>query len=198
MPRDYAKSGRRKDKKPGQLPGWVWMLGGLSIGLFVAFLVYLNKIVDPSQQTKIIDEVVKTANEGEIINEKRQKQRTVEENLVEKEDEAEFDFYELLPAEERRVTEIEIERRRTENKEERANVIYYIQVGSFQMLEQAQQFRADLLLQGIEPNIHSVDIKNKTWHRVIIGPLKGLDALNTTKRRLRENKIPFVVMEKEG
>ena len=40
MPRDYAKT--PKPKHPHSLPGWVWMLGGLFIGLFVALLVYLT------------------------------------------------------------------------------------------------------------------------------------------------------------
>ena len=41
MPADYKSHVNRKQKKP--LPGFIWMMAGLSIGLFVAFLVYLDK-----------------------------------------------------------------------------------------------------------------------------------------------------------
>ena len=41
MPADYKSHVNRKEKKP--LPGLIWMLAGLSIGLFIAFLVYLDK-----------------------------------------------------------------------------------------------------------------------------------------------------------
>ena len=200
MPRDYAKTGSRPDKE-GQLAGWIWMLGGLGVGLFVAFLVYLNKTVDPSQQTAIIDAVIETANEGDKINEERQKQRDKElkDKPIEtvKEKEAEFDFYEILPEVERHVTEQEIDRR-FKGTEKKLKTDYYVQVGSFRKEEQAQQYRADLLLKGIEPNIQSVTIKDVTWHRVIIGPINDVDTLNKTRRRLKNNNIHFVVTEKQS
>ena len=42
MARDYAKRTTSRSPKKAPLPGWLWMLGGLLTGLFVAFLVYLQ------------------------------------------------------------------------------------------------------------------------------------------------------------
>ena len=41
MPTDYKSRVNRKQKK--SLPGYMWLLSGLAIGLFVAFIVYLDK-----------------------------------------------------------------------------------------------------------------------------------------------------------
>ena len=55
MPRDYAKTPRPKHK--ASLPGWVWLLGGLFIGLFVALLIYLDK-TSPQREKANIGEAV--------------------------------------------------------------------------------------------------------------------------------------------
>ena len=41
MPADYKSRVTSKQKK--SLPGYMWLLSGLAIGLFVAFIVYLDK-----------------------------------------------------------------------------------------------------------------------------------------------------------
>ena len=41
MPRDYKSRVTRKRKK--SLPGYAWLASGLAIGLFIAFIVYLDK-----------------------------------------------------------------------------------------------------------------------------------------------------------
>ena len=41
MTADYKTHGQRPQKKP--LPGFVWLLIGLAIGLFVALIIYLDK-----------------------------------------------------------------------------------------------------------------------------------------------------------
>jgi len=53
MPADYKSHANRRQKKP--LPGIIWLLGGLSIGLFIAFLVYLDK--QPASEISFTDAV---------------------------------------------------------------------------------------------------------------------------------------------
>ena len=52
MSKDYANS-QHKEHKP--IAGWVWMLAGLIIGLFVALLVYIND--NSSSNTSLSDKV---------------------------------------------------------------------------------------------------------------------------------------------
>ena len=46
MPRDYKHRTRRK-KKRAKLSPWTGVIGGLLIGLFVAFLVYIKMQAKP-------------------------------------------------------------------------------------------------------------------------------------------------------
>ena len=55
MPADYKGRGNGREKRP--LPGFVWLLAGLSIGLFVALLVYLDK--QPNVTANFGDAVIK-------------------------------------------------------------------------------------------------------------------------------------------
>lgn len=196
MPRDYAKTSSRQ-KKPGQLPGWVWMLGGLAVGLFVAFLVYLNNSQHPSQGNPL----------AKVIKETFQDVREVKKQQVEapppkpKEpttDKAKpsFDFYYILPELEVAVPEQELAvQSKQENHAEVQNIEYILQVGSFRQLEQADQLKARLALQGIESNIQTVNINTDTWHRVRIGPIRNMSKLEQTRKRLRENSISSIVVK---
>ena len=47
MPRDYKTRVTAKNKK--SLPGYIWLLSGLAIGLFVAFIIYLDKQPENNQ-----------------------------------------------------------------------------------------------------------------------------------------------------
>ena len=108
MPRDYAKSSRKKNSS-GQLPGWLWMLGGLAIGLFVAFLVYLNNNIQTDKKnglSKAIRETIKDVREV-----RSEKNTPPPEPAAGKEKESaktSFDFYYILPELEVAVPEQEL------------------------------------------------------------------------------------------
>ena len=196
MPRDYVKSSSR-EKKPGQLPGWVWMIGGLAIGLFVAFLVYLNNTQRPGQKNalaKVLEQTIQDVREVK-------KQQVEAPPPAPKETPAEkpkpsFDFYYILPELEVAVPEQELAAH--SNKPESqvdGDVEYILQAGSFKQHEQADQLKAKLALQGIESSIQSVNINSDTWHRVRIGPIRNISKLEQTRKRLRDNGISAIVVK---
>lgn len=201
MPRDYAKTSSR-EKKPGQLPGWVWMLGGLAIGLFVAFLVYLNNSTHPGRQTPLAKVIKETIEDVRAVRREKIPPPPPPPAKENKQEEANpkpsFDFYYILPELEVRVPEQELAGKSGNESQADGDIDYILQVGSFKQHEQADQLKAHLALKGITANIQSVRINDDTWHRVRIGPLRDLKTLNQTNRRLKENDFNAIVVKSRG
>ena len=199
MPRDYAKTSSR-EKKPGQLPGWVWMLGGLAIGLFVAFLVYLNNSTHPTQKNALAQVIKDTINDVRSVKkEKLDKPPPPPETKKDKTDKEDprpsFDFYYILPELEVRVPEQEIAKKSAAEKPEVEDIDYILQVGSFKQHEQADQLKAKLAIHGVSANIQSVRINDDTWHRVRVGPLQNLKTLNQVNKRLKDNGFNAIIVK---
>jgi len=198
MPRDYAKSGH-KPKKPGQLPGWLWMLGGLTIGLFVAFLVYLNNSTHPSQKNALAKVIKETLKDVQAANKSKATQPSPPDTKKHETDKDKpapsFDFYYILPELEVRVPEQEIARQSATGKPDAVDIDYMLQVGSFKQHEQADQLKAKLAIHGITANIQSVRINDDTWHRVRVGPLQNLTTLNQVNKRLKENGFNAIIVK---
>lgn len=201
MPRDYAKNSKRKER--AQLPGWVWMLGGLVIGLFVAFLVYLNN--NTSQQQKEL--FTETFNK-EVEQVKQAQQKTAPEDTQASRTDSEkkaqkprFDFYTILPELEVAIPDQELAR--VEESDEapalEPGTEYILQAGSFRDAREADRLKARLALQGIEAEIQTVQInQGDTWHRVRVGPMQDIATVNRTRRRLQEIGIPAIVVKSKG
>jgi len=196
MPRDYAKTSSR-NKKSAQLSGWIWMLGGLAIGLFVAFIVYLNNATRPGQNDTIATVIQDTFSE---LQEKAKKRETPAPKkkdtkpAKEVKSPTKFDFYYILPEIDVPVPDQELERQRR-NPDQANGGAYILQVGSFRELAQADQLKAKLALNGLTANIQSVKINSNTWHRVRIGPINNISKLSETRRRLKENGIHSIVVK---
>jgi cell division protein FtsN len=59
----------------------------------------------------------------------------------------------------------------------------------------ADAFRAKLAFLGVESKIQKVSIDSKeTWHRVMVGPVVGLDEANALQKQLKDNKIDSLIM----
>ncbi|MCH8116506.1 MAG: SPOR domain-containing protein [Proteobacteria bacterium] len=164
-------------------PGWLWMLFGLSIGLSVAFAIYVkdrHPDGSPTFAQKDAADNLAVDNNGEV-------ESTAETETPKK---SRFDFYEMLPNFEVIIPEQEPDV--AADVEPRAVVdpgIYVLQAGSFTSYADADRRRAELALQGIESNIQRVTIDDKTYHRVRIGPIDDLRELNILRSRLRAARI---------
>ena len=195
MPRDYAKS-QRKDNRP--IPGWVWMLAGLAIGLFVALLVYIK---DNSSGKITITETV-----SQVFQQKKSTEaRGVKKNKetappLPTSNKPKFDFYTILPELEVAIPEQELVDTPSNTESiSKPNIQYMLQAGSFKKFEEADKLKARLALEGIEANIQKVKINaSDTWHRVRIGPLNNISQLNKTRRRLRSLGIASIVVKNKS
>lgn len=200
MSRDYVRTPRPKHK--ASLPGWVWLLGGLFIGLFVALLVYLDHR-EPGQQKADITGAVtsffkqKAKDVRDVT--KQQAQKAPPKPSAQK-DRPRFDFYTILPELEVAIPEEELIKADKNSKASiNQNTEYVLQTGSFRQPEQADRLKAKLALLGIEASIQTVHIKNgETWHRVRVGPIKDIATLNRTRKRLRDVGVPSIVVKNKS
>ncbi|MEJ2137965.1 MAG: SPOR domain-containing protein [Gammaproteobacteria bacterium] len=163
-------------------PGWVYMLIGLSIGLTVAYAVYVN-------DRKQIGETVTTA---PVEPPAREPASAVPEEIEEiPEASVTFDFYEMLPNLDVEVYEEEREPVRTlpqATPEPPAPVtrqgIYILQAGSFSRLEDANRRKAELGLLGVRSDIMKGAANGRTVYRVYTEPMEQPEEVNRTSNLL--------------
>jgi cell division protein FtsN len=68
--------------------------------------------------------------------------------------------------------------------------LYFVQAGSFQNAADAEKLKAKLALVGMEASVQKADIPGKgVFHRVRLGPYKGVAEANATIANLKQNGI---------
>lgn len=187
-----------KNSQDRPLPGWVWLLTGIALGLIVAFFVYLDSQRSLRESRSVAfdtpTEKQSNAEQDHSLPTKRK-----------------FDFYTLLPELEVLVPESSnqepspsalpevppVSGTQPENKEAKVSVptaAFLLQVGSFQKYAEADSLKAQLALLGVEADIQTVKVNNKSWHRVRIGPYRDRQRLNQIRAKLRRNNIDSMLM----
>ena len=186
MPRDYKHRAQRKKKRKPVSP-WLGLFVGLLIGAFSTFLTYIK--MQPAAQHPVTTGAMASAPDAA-----RQDARDTPEEkkqAIPPPPKPRFDFYTLLPEMEVVIPEREIQGK-TEAGIKRVEQpgTYYLQVGSFLGAEQADRFKAELILLGLEASIQTVTINNTdTYHRVRVGPFQDLDVLNKSRQTLNQQGI---------
>ena len=71
---------------------------------------------------------------------------------------------------------------------------YYLQVGSFRVLEDAEALRAKIILMGMPAEIQRAEVNGLQVNRVRVGPFTKIDDMNQTRTRLGQEKIPTAVV----
>ncbi|MDH5388352.1 MAG: SPOR domain-containing protein [Gammaproteobacteria bacterium] len=189
MPTDYKGRSNGREKKP--LPGFVWLLAGLSIGLFVALLVYLDK--QPNVNANFGAAVKKE------LDKIKQHSSTTKQSKPETDKQAEpkFNFYTILPELEVLIPESETQppKSRPISASPEDNKQYVLQAGSFKNKSDAEKLKASLALLGFEAHIQSVTVNSIPWHRVRIGPYTQSNDLYDKIDQLHQNGIKAIPME---
>jgi len=181
-----SRSTAQKSSSKKPTPGWVWLLGGLAIGLSVAAIVYFYDRGDETVKnaTKVVTDAIKAVPKPKLP-----------ENIPsEKDDAPRFDFYTLLPELEVLIPESEIKEEQARIKEKN-NVAYMIQVGSFRAYGEADSLKAQMALLGIEADIDPVSSKGEQWLRVRVGPFTDKRELNKVRNRLHKNNINTMLVQ---
>ena len=193
MPADYKGRGNGHEKRP--LPGFVWLLAGLSIGLFVALLVYLDKQPDIAANfgTAVQKELEKIKQKSSSATNNEEQQS----NKSEDRQEPKFNFYTILPELEVFIPASETQPPKnmpvgsnTENNKQ-----YILQAGSFKNKNDAEKLKASLALLGFEAHVQSVTVNSIPWHRVRIGPYSQSNDLYDKMDKLQQHGIKSMAME---
>ncbi|MDH3978988.1 MAG: SPOR domain-containing protein [Gammaproteobacteria bacterium] len=195
MPRDYKHrtQRRRRGKSSGTSP-WLGVIAGLLVGLLVAFLVFIKMQAAPVQQV-FVKETLPTK-DASVVEDVRDVRKDTKE-AIPSPPKPRFDFYTLLPEMEVVVPEQEITGKPEQGvKQVEQPGTYYLQVGSFRNGDQADRFKAELALLGLETSIQKVTIDNQnTWNRVRVGPFDDLDNLNRARQLLSQRDIESTLVK---
>jgi len=207
MSRDYKTRATRKRKK--SLPGYVWLLSGLAIGLFIAFIVYLDKQPDSE---KDFGSAVQEELEKLKLQSKKQdttKAKTNKKTEIKKEKkEQKFNFYKILPElevfipenetrppESSTVTKQKQTTKNTNTSKKLANKQYVLQIGSFQSLNDAEKLKANIAFLGLAAHIQHVTVNKQAWHRVRTGPYTSKQQMYKNQKTLKQNNISSISLK---
>lgn len=179
-------------------PGWMWLLAGLLIGMFLSFLIYLREIdstVPPNTQAEsapVVEKPVETKPPSPIPH---------------------FEFYDILPQSEvsspteTEVTEVDVVDRPPAKKTVITPVketvpppvqstasAQILQVGAFRDVQEAEGLKAHLAMLGIRSQVRATSEEGVgVWHRVEVGPIKNFAQLERLQAQLRTHNIAFIL-----
>ena len=190
MSRDYKNI---KPKKPPPLTqrfsGALSFLTGLSLGLFIAVIVYFYEHSASIEKNNlllvdepVIDDKSFADNENEDVAQLPEPQ---------------FDFYKILPNKEVNISEWEsVEEDTTSTQKNEQPVMFVLQVGSFKQFGAADEIKAKLAMMGVTADIQRVVINGQdVRHRVRIGPYKNTEKLQQARDRLLANDLDFMLLK---
>ena len=212
MSRDYKKIRYNPRRERAFVAGnLLSFLSGLSIGLLVAFIVFLRyQLVEPGAPREVATPAAgdraqtdeqKPELKFEFYDTLRNKKVNISEWVAGKKDSPEDDA----------VEEGDETRARDENQERQGNLEpypdagrdvkvdvfgYVLQVGSFKDFSSADQVKAELALRGIFADIQRVMLNGQdVRHRVRLGPYKSVNEMKDIRRILEDNRIEFMLIE---
>lgn len=193
------RQNKRQGGSGGGLPGWAMLTIGLIIGLFVAFLIYLDDMDQPPN----------AAVQSQDSDSDSDAQTSASDSGEGEKDGPRFEFYSILPELEVVVPDFGGKSDDTQGDGSDAGTSdpapaevtdggrYYLQAGSFREAKQADRMKAEIALIGLDVSIQEVQINGDPWHRVRVGPYTSTAKLQAAQRRLRENDIEYLVMREK-
>ena len=107
-----------------------------------------------------------------------------------------FEFYKILPGSEEPVTEQQFQKavQQPSSKDK-----YYLQAGSFQNAEDAENLKAKIAMLGMQAYVQSADLSEKgMWHRVRIGPFTKIVDINQARSSLLKSGIDANLIKVHG
>ena len=84
-----------------------------------------------------------------------------------------------------------------DNKDALLKEPVYLQTGSFQNANDADNQKAKLAMMGTEASVQQVMLQDKVWYRVRLGPFKKMDDVNNLRSELAKQGIDANIVKKD-
>ncbi len=149
---------------------WPCFFSGLLSGLLVALIGFLGFFGTDSLQN--INSTI-SSNDAD--------------STGQNDDSTDFTFYDRLSEAEVIVDVVAVEL--TPEIEENP-IIYRVQAGSFNVLEDAEKLRAEIILMGLDASIAQAEVLGQTMYRVQAGPFIGNASADDAVDLLARNNLP--------
>ena len=181
-------------------PEWVWLLAGIVNGLFISFLIYLQKIAPHTASEKMLLPLT-----TENLPSSATTQSTVP--ILP----SHFEFYDVLPHVEVKIPETGgnkleqslVQQNTPKTPQDQQNNLpvtvpgrYLLQIGSFRNESEAQGLKTYLNTLGVKAYIQKTHLdESGSWYRVQLGPFTDLKALNQIHTKLINNNIQPILQK---
>ncbi len=188
MSRDYkAQSNSKASGKSG---------GSLMLGLFIGYALglisamaiwmYISQTPSPfTAQDKPADSAVKS--DLSLVPKGGPAAGKDDKSAQTADGKPRFEFYKILPGAEEPVTGQQLQQAAPQPSSKDS---YFIQAGSFQSAEDAENLKAKLAMMGVEASVQAVDLADKgIWHRVRVGPVADTAEISRVRASLQQNGI---------
>jgi cell division protein FtsN len=179
---------RQQSNSKRSIPGWLWLVAGLAIGVFVTFLFQL----EPGR--------------GSVQRDKTPPPPAVTPPPPSKADQPRYDFYTLLPESEVIVPQSSVpetaepEKSTDEKKPEDAasasGTRFYLQAGSFRQRAEADRVRAQIRVLGLDVKLENARLDGgEIWYRVQVGPFQDRATLSSAQTTLAGNGFDNLLLQ---
>jgi cell division protein FtsN len=197
------RSNHARRGKPAGPPAWLWLVGGILIGLVLAGIaVYgglapgLRPPAGQPEPSAVEAAPVDPAQEPAAAGNARPR----------------YDFYTVLPEMEVLIPDSELEAQvRAETPAATgtpgqpataavppSGVRYRLQAGSYRDPRPAEEAKARLAMLGISASVQSVNINGATFHRVYVGPYTSAGEVERVKQQLADNGVPAITVREQA
>lgn len=193
-----ARRGKSQARRGGgggsRVPGWIWLLAGVLLGLALAVFVLMRE-----------------GSDGRVLprpNPRAEAPRESEPAVVappaeEKPRKPRYDFYTVLPGKEVLVPDAELAQKAREEAAQPqtpatpATERYVLQAGAFRDARDAEALKARIALSGQVARVETAQVDGKPIHRVRLGPYATARELEAAKKQLADNGIGQTIAVRE-
>ncbi len=190
MAYDFAKrkkKRKRSTKKQELSSRPVWFGTGVACGLFVAYLLHLTEWLPHGAPARVAEKPAPAAAAP----------KKVEKTAVSETKPARFEFYDMLPERQAKVSQSSKGAYKTREELKQKPVSYLLQAGSFAVAKDAENHRATITLLGLTPRVEAQTLASGTTaHRVFVGPFVSHGAMEHARATLHTEGIETLLLEK--